>query len=105
MTDTELWATVVGAAMPFIVAFVAQTGWSRQVNAILGVAVCAVAGAITVWLTDGFDFDGHLVRGVLLTIVAAGALLETFWRPTGMYDWLKERTSPGVASADQGRRL
>lgn len=94
MSNLETWNLLVGAAMPFLVGVIVQSGWPRGLRAALGVVTCLVAGGLTVWIEKGsVVWTGDLVGGMLVTAVTAGALLETFWRPTGIYDSVKDVTS------------
>jgi hypothetical protein len=53
-----------------------------------------VADFVTVWLTEGIDWDGDLVSGMMRTMVAAQATYLAFWKNAGAKA-IEENTSGG----------
>lgn len=79
MTDTAMWAVVVGFFMPLIINFVVSAKWSPAAKALVSFGVSAVVGAITAWLTGAYTGLG-IPSAILLTFVVAIAAYSQFWK-------------------------
>lgn len=94
MSNLQMWAMVVGFALPPVLAIVQQSKWSSQVRAIIAFLACAVAGAGTAYFQG--DLTGRrFVEAGLVVLVTAVATYQSFWKPTGVAPAIESRTNVG----------
>jgi hypothetical protein len=93
VTDTQMWALIVGVLLPPVVAAVQQPGFPTWLRSVIAVAASAVAGFVTVLVTGQLG-GRSVVTAVLLTLVAAVSSYESVWKPTGIAPRVEAATSP-----------
>lgn len=90
MSNLEMWALIVGFALPPVLSLLMQSGWSEQLQALVAFAACAVAGAGTAYFQG--DFTGRrFVEAGLVVLVTTIATYKGFWKPT--------KISPAIETA------
>lgn len=95
MTDLDLWAAVVGALMPGLIAVVNRPSWPAWARAAVAVVVSVIAGAMTAYL--GGDLHGiSIVRAILLTLFSALGFYKLIWHPSGVAVAIEKATSPNT---------
>jgi hypothetical protein len=93
MTDAQMWALVVGALLPPLIAVAERPTFPSWARAAIALVVSAVAGFVTVWIAG--DLNGKSVTSaILLTLIAAVSSYESLWRPTGIAPRVELATSP-----------
>jgi hypothetical protein len=97
VTDLEMWALLVGVALPPLVSIVEQPRWPNWFRAVVGVAASVVAGGVTTWLTaEGALWDQGMLHAILLVGVAAWASYQSFWKPTKVAPVIEAKTDIGA---------
>ncbi len=92
MSNLEMWAAIVGFLLPPVLALIIQTGWSKQLQAVLAFAACAVAGAGTAYFQG--DLTGkRFVEAGLVVLVTALATYQGFWKPTRIAPAIETKTN------------
>jgi hypothetical protein len=87
MSNLEMWALIVGFALPPALSVLIQTGWSQRLQSVVAFLACAVAGAGTAYFQG--DLTGRrFVEAGLVILVTTIATYKGFWKPTGV--------SPGI---------
>lgn len=95
MTNSEMWAIVVGFLMPLILAVWEQPNWSDPVRALWAAFWCILAGVITVYFNGGLALDQvHIATTILLVLLSAIGFYKGFWKPTGVAPNIENTTSP-----------
>lgn len=86
MTNTELWAAVVGALLPPLLALLQKSSWSPKVQGALFALASAAASAVTTAI-DHSHWNWSQWGTTLAWIVGTALVtFTTFWRPTGVID-------------------
>ncbi len=92
MSNLEMWALIVGFALPPVLSLVMQTGWGEQLQAVVAFAACALAGAGTAYFQG--DFTGRrFVEAGLVVLVTAIATYKGFWKPTKISPAIEAKTT------------
>lgn len=92
-----LWSTVVGFALPPVIAVLMQARWRPAVKGGVAFVACLVAAAGTVWLQGDLRRGGDLTLGFLLVFSGAIATYRLYWRPTGIVPAIERATEVGGA--------
>ena len=79
ISQTALWAIIVGFISPIVLNFIIQSGWSARTQALVAFLFSAIVGAATAFFTGAFDGVG-IVTGILLTFVVAISTYRGFWK-------------------------
>lgn len=88
----EMWALIVGFALPPALALVMQTGWGEQLQAVVAFIACAVAGAGTAYFQG--EFTGRrFVEAGLVILVTTIATYKGFWKPTKVAPAIEAKTT------------
>ena len=96
MSDLEMWALLVGALLPPLVAVVQQPQWPSWFRAAVGIVASIVAGGVTTYLTlEDAMWDQGMVHAILLVAVAAWASYRNFWTPTRVTPTIESKTTLG----------
>lgn len=92
MSNLEMWALIVGFALPPALAFVMQSDWSARLQSVIAFLACAVAGAGTAYLQG--DLTGErFVEAGLVILVTTIATYKGFWKPTGVAPAIETKTN------------
>lgn len=94
MTNTAMWALIVGFFLPVGIAVIQQKSWSTGFRAIVGFLMCLVAAAGQILIQVG-DWDWHTwIKSSLLIFVTAISTYESFWKKTGIAPSVETSTTP-----------
>lgn len=94
MTDLEMWALLVGVAIPPLVAIIQQPRWPNWFRAVVSVAASVVAGFITTYLTlESALWEQGMIHAMLLVGVASWASYRNFWKPTTVAPVIEAKTT------------
>jgi hypothetical protein len=79
-----MWAGIVGFVSPLVIQFLAKSGLSRQLQALIAFGFCVVVAGVTVY----FEHPGDLtttdyVKDLLVVFSAAIVAYKGFWNPVG----------------------
>lgn len=94
MTNLEMWATILGVVMPPLIAIVQQPKWAGWLRATATVIICIIVGFVNVWINGNLHKGDDLVHSMLLVFVATIAAYKGFWKPSGISDSIRTKTSP-----------
>nr|DAV38502.1 MAG TPA: hypothetical protein [Caudoviricetes sp.] len=89
--DITASLTFAGAAAPLIVAAVTRAGWSANAKRWAAIATAAVLSGL-VWALTRYPESTAGVMGELGGVIAAMQVAYTALKPTGLLDWIEERT-------------
>lgn len=92
MTDLEMWALIVGFALPPALSVVIQSGWSQRLQAVIAFAACAVAGAGTAYFQGDLTSERFVEAGLVI-LVTTIATYKGFWKPTGVSPGIETKTN------------
>lgn len=89
LTNEELWALLVGIAVPYITALINRMHWASDLKAAIFFVVTLATTAVTVWLQGNVDTQDYF-RTFLLVLVSA---CLTYRATKPAVDRVTERTS------------
>lgn len=92
MSNLEMWALIVGFALPPALSFIIQTGWSQRLQAVVAFLACALASAGTVYLQGELTLERWVEAGLVI-LVTTIATYKGFWKPTGISPSIEENTN------------
>lgn len=92
MTDLDMWAGIVGFAVPPLVAAFVQSSWPAWARALFAFAVCMVGGGVTAALT-GYLEGVAPARAALVVLFSALTFYRTFWHPSKIAPMIEKRTN------------
>ncbi|HEY6008455.1 MAG TPA: hypothetical protein VIU40_09055 [Geobacteraceae bacterium] len=95
MTDQEMWALIVGALAPLVIAIIQQPKWAETKRVAVTVGFCIAAGAGTSYFAGNFS-GRSLISDILMVLVAALATYRGVWRPSGIAPRIEVATSKKV---------
>lgn len=94
LSNSAMWALIVGFALPIIIAFFEQPGWSNEVRAWVALAVSLVVGFITAYLSGRLGLSLQtVVTDVLLVVLTAIGTYKGFWQSSGIAPAIERATS------------
>lgn len=96
MTNAEMWALLVGAALPAAIAVIQQSHWSNTRRAIVAFIACVVAGLGTTYFAGTLVFDRNnqaLVTNILIVLTAAYATYHGFYKSSGLGGVIEHATN------------
>lgn len=95
-------AALIGALVPFLTATVTRSHWEAQTKRLVFIAASVVLTLIA-WGVTRFPDAGRVVLTEAAGVIAAGQLVYTALKPTGLIDWWEKATSPAntVEGGDQ----
>lgn len=94
MSNTAMWALIVGFFLPIGIAVIQQRHWSTGFRAVIGFLICLLAAVGTVLIQVG-SWDWHKwVQSALLIVVTAISTYEGFWKKTGIAPSVEASTTP-----------
>jgi hypothetical protein len=94
VSDIDMWAVIVGALLPAVVAAINRVNWPPWLKGVVAIATSIVAGGVTAYLTGQLTGATWVHAGV----VVAGAALATYrwwWHPTGIAPAIERTVNPG----------
>lgn len=89
--DTTASLAFAGALAPFIVAAVNRSGWSATAKRWVAISVSATLTGL-VWALTRYPESTAGIMGELGGVIAAAQVAYTALKPTGLLDWIEERT-------------
>lgn len=96
------WSGIVGFTLPILVAAINRTHWASWLKGVVAFVSSVVAGLLVSWL--GADLSGKtFVEAFGVVFGAALIFYQTFWRPTGIGDWIEEHIQLDAILALFGR--
>ena len=89
--DTTASLAFAGALAPLIIAAVTRAGWSATAKRWVAIATAAVLSGL-VWALTRYPESTAGVMAELGGIIAAMQVAYACLKPTGILDWVEERT-------------
>ena len=97
MDQAQMWALIVGFAIPPLLAIVQQPKWTVTVRSVVMFVAALVAGAGTAYFTGSFE-GKDIVTSILIVLVTGISTYEGFWGRTGIANKIEVATSPKVTT-------
>ena len=94
MTDLDMWAGIVGFAVPPLVAVFVQSAWPAWARAVFAFVVCVAGGGVTAALT-GYLHGMSPARSVLVVLFSALTFYRVFWHPSKIAPMIEKKTNLG----------
>lgn len=93
---------LIGALAPFLTAAVTRSHWSAQTKRYVFIAASLILTLIA-WGITRFPDTGHVILTEAAGVIAAGQIVYTCLKPTGLIDWWEDVTTPtnSVEATDQ----
>lgn len=96
MTQTEMWAVIIGFVTPLLVAVVNQPQWTRNQKRVLAVGVSVIVGVLNLVAQGAFTEQSLTWSGALASLVlvigAAQASYALLWKPSGVAETVEAAT-------------
>ena len=92
-------AALIGALTPLLTAAITRSHWSAQTKRIVFIAASLTLTLIA-WGSTRFPDTGSVILTEAAGVIAAGQLVYTALKPTGLIDWWEEMTTPTTREAD-----
>ncbi len=92
MTNLEIWAVLVGALAPLVIAVVQQPKWQPWQRAVVTLVFCAATGTVNAYFNDQFH-GKTITSSVLLVLISSLATYEGLWKKT-VTPKIEQATSP-----------
>lgn len=89
--DTTASLAFAGALAPLLIAAVTRAGWSATAKRWIAIAVSATLTGL-VWALTRYPESVSAILGELGGVIAAAQVTYTALKPTGLLDWIEERT-------------
>lgn len=89
--DTTAPLAFAGALAPFLIAAVTRAGWSATAKRWVAISVSATLTGL-VWALTRYPESVSATLGELGGVIAAAQVTYTALKPTGLIDWIEERT-------------
>lgn len=89
--DTTASLAFAGALAPLLIAAVNRAGWSATAKRWVAIAVSATLTGL-VWALTRYPESVSAILGELGGVIAAAQVTYTALKPTGLLDWIEERT-------------
>lgn len=86
-------AALIGALVPFLTAAITRAHWEAQTKRLVFIAA-SVALTLVAWWVTRFPDAGRVILTEAAGVIAAGQLVYTALKPTGLIDWWEKVTSP-----------
>lgn len=92
LSDTAMWALIVGAAQPLVLSVIMQSKWSTKVQTLVAFLFSMVTGTGTALFTG--QFTGlSIISSILLVAVVSITSYKGFWKPSGTSPAIERATS------------
>lgn len=89
--DTTASLAFAGALAPLLIASVTRAGWSATAKRWIAISVSATLTGL-VWALTRYPESVSGILGELGGVIAAAQVAYTALKPTGLLDWIEERT-------------
>ena len=89
--DPTATLAFAGALAPLLIAAVTRAGWSATAKRWVAIAVSATLTGL-VWALTRYPESVSAILGELGGVIAAAQVAYTALKPTGILDWIEERT-------------
>lgn len=89
--DTTASLAFAGALAPLLIAAVTRAGWSATAKRWVAIAVAATLTGL-VWALTRYPESVSAILGELGGVIAAAQVAYAALKPTGLIDWIEERT-------------
>lgn len=89
--DTTASLAFAGAFAPLLIAAVTRAGWSATAKRWAAISVSATLAGL-VWALTRYPESVSGILGELGGVIAAAQVAYTALKPTGLLDWIEERT-------------
>nr|DAX79748.1 MAG TPA: hypothetical protein [Caudoviricetes sp.] len=89
--DTTASLAFAGALAPLLIAAVTRAGWSATAKRWVAIAVSATLTGL-VWALTRYPESVSAILGELGGVIAAAQVAYAALKPTGLLDWIEERT-------------
>lgn len=89
--DTTTSLAFAGALAPLLIAAVTRAGWSATAKRWVAISVSATLTGL-VWALTRYPESVSGILGELGGVIAAAQVAYTALKPTGLLDWIEERT-------------
>lgn len=89
--DTTVLLAAVGGIAPLIIAAVTRAGWPATAKRWVAIGVSVTLTAL-VWALTRYPASMSAIMGELAGVIAAAQVVYTALKPTGLIDWVEERT-------------
>lgn len=89
--DTTASLAFAGALAPLLIAAVTRAGWSATAKRWIAISVSATLTGL-VWALTRYPESVSAILGELGGVIAAAQVTYTALKPTGLLDWIEERT-------------
>lgn len=86
-------AALIGALTPFLTAMITRSHWTAQTKRTVFIAVATVL-TLVAWGTTRFPDAGSVILTEAAGVIAAGQIVYTALKPTGLIDWWEDATTP-----------
>lgn len=91
-------AALIGALTPFLTAMITRVHWSAQTKRSVFIAVATIL-TIVAWGITRFPDAGRVILTEAAGVIAAGQIVYTALKPTGLIDWWEDVTTPTTREA------
>ena len=89
--DTTASLAFAGALAPLLIAAVTRAGWSATAKRWIAISASAMLTGL-VWALTRYPESVSAILGELGGVIAAAQVTYTALKPTGLLDWIEERT-------------
>lgn len=89
--DTTASLAFAGALAPLLIAAVTRAGWSATAKRWVAIAVSATLTGL-VWALTRYPESVSAILGEMGGVIAAAQVAYAALKPTGILDWVEERT-------------
>ena len=94
---------VLGVVAPFLIAVAERAKWSSRTKFWVAVAMSA-ALVVIVWLTVAFPESWQQVAAQIAVVFTICQLVYRALKPTGVFTWITDQTTPGKHAAQDARK-
>ena len=91
-------AALIGAITPFLTAAITRSHWTAQTKRYVFIAA-STALTLIAWGITRFPDTGSVILTEAAGVIAAGQLVYTAIKPTGLIDWWEDVTTPTTREA------
>lgn len=89
--DTTALLAGAGALAPLLAAAITRAGWSATAKRWVAIAVSVTLTGL-VWALTRYPESVSAVLGEMGGVIAAAQVVYTALKPTGLIDWVEDRT-------------
>lgn len=85
-------AALIGALTPFLTAAVTRSHWTAQTKRYVFIAASLIL-TLVAWGITRFPDTGRVILTEAAGVIAAGQIVYTALKPTGLIDWWEDVTT------------